>query len=127
MTNEEWKIVEHELSSLFGSVKMKIDGYDVCVQVARVSAMKFCLAIYIDGKFKGKWVTEDCEIRRRFCQQHKNSLLTREDRNRLKRERKVVREAVEKKATYYWYEPYWGSFRSMKNHLVKNNKSIELI
>ena len=33
--------------------------------------------VYVDGEIRGKWITEDCEIRRKFFQKHRRSLLTR--------------------------------------------------
>ena len=77
--------------------------------------------------FKGKWLLEDCEIRRRFCQKHTKSLLNAKGKQKLKRERKEIREQVIKNTTYEWYEPYFSSFRTLKSHFIKNNNSIELV
>jgi hypothetical protein len=84
------------------------------------------LAVFIDGEFKMKWCLEDCEERRRFCFKHKSSLLTAQQRKKLKSECKAVREEVEMKLTVYTYYPFWNSFRSLKAHFIKNNTSIEL-
>lgn len=126
MTAEDWKEVETRLSIPYSSVKLKIDGYDVTIGHAMEKPLKYCLAIYIDGIFKTKWVLEDCEIRRRFCSKHTKSLLTAKEKKALDRERKAFREEVLKKSTYDWYSPYWNSFRRLKAHLIKNNKSIEI-
>lgn len=128
MTVEEWAIVERKLSVPYGSVKLEIDGYNaevVCTPTK--NPLKYELVVFIDGKFKVEWINNDCEIRRRFCCKHKTSLLTAEQKKKLKRERKAVREEIEKQMTSYYYYPFWNSFGSMKSHFIKNNKSIELL
>lgn len=127
MTVEDWKEVETRLSIPYSSVKLKIDGYDVTIGHAMEKPLKHCLVIYIDGIFKTKWVLEDCEIRRRFCSKHTKSLLTAKEKKALMRQRKALREQIMKDMTFEWYSPYWSSFRSLKSHLIKNNKSIELV
>ena len=126
MTVEEWKKVETELSSPFGYVKLKIDGYNVTIETLPDRPLHYVLVVYIDGEFKMKWCIEDCEERRRFCFKSKKSLLTAQDKKKLKRERKAVREEVERQMTIYTYYPIFNSFRTLKSHLMKNNTSIEL-
>ena len=81
MTDEQWKQVESRLSRPFGSVKMQIDGYKITVVVEPLKGMKLVLMVYVDGYFRGKWLTEDCDIRRRFYYCSKRSLLTTKERN----------------------------------------------
>lgn len=127
MTTEDWKKVENALLSPYGKVNMKIDGYDVTIICVLEKPLHYCLGVYIDEKIKGEWITEDCEIRRRFYQKHTKSLLDSKQKKRLKRERKALREEILKQSSYDWYEPYWKSVRSMKSHFIKNNNSIELV
>jgi len=127
MTPEEWKEVEARLSLPYSRpVKLKVDGYDVTIGHAQKKPLKYCLAIYIDGVFKFDWLFEDCEIRRRFCARHTKSLLTPKEKKALKRKSKSFQDEIKKKSSYEWYEPYWNTFRSLKLHLIKNNKSIEI-
>ncbi len=49
MTVEEWKKVETELSSPFGYVKLKIDGYNVTIQTQPDKPLHYALVVYIDG------------------------------------------------------------------------------
>ena len=88
--------------------------------------MKLVLMVYVDGYFRGKWLTEDCDIRRRFYYCSKRSLLTAKEKKRLQREKKAIREKIQKEMEYMTFSPYFGSFRTLKSHLVKNNQSIEL-
>lgn len=128
MTVEEWAMAEEKLSVPYGNVKLKIDGYNAEIVCAPTkSPLKYELVIFIDGKFKIEWSNNDCEIRRRFFCKHKTSLLTAKQKKQLKRERKAIREEIEKQTTSYYYYPFWNSFRSMKSHFIKNNKSIELL
>lgn len=126
MTDEQWKQVESRLSRPFDSVKMQIDGYKITVVVEPLKGMKLVLMVYVDGYFRGKWLTEDCDIRRRFYYCSKRSLLTTKEKKRLQREKKAIREEIQKKMEYMTFFPYFGSFRTLKSHFMKNNQSIEL-
>jgi len=86
--------------------------------------MQLVIVVYVDGKIDYHWLREDCEIRRKFFQQRKRSLLTQKDRERLKREKKSIREEITAQATYYSYSPYWTSFTALRRHLEKNCESI---
>jgi len=89
--------------------------------------MKNAIMFYINGEFKGKWLMEDCEERRRFCQSKERSLLDSKQKAQMKRWPKKERLAMEARSKFITYSPQWTSFRSLKSHLIKNNKSIELI
>lgn len=126
MTEEQWKQAERQLSSLYGKVKMKIDGYEITVVVEPMKGMKLVLMVYVNGYFRGKWLTEDCDIRRRFYYCSKRSLLNAKAKKRLQREKKAIREEIQKEMEYTTFSPYFGSFRTLKSHFIKNNQSIEL-
>lgn len=126
MTKEEWEYAEKRLYNTYSRLQLKVDDYDVSIVVEPLKPLKNVLVVYVNGEWKGKWLSEDCEERRRFYQKHTGNILSRKEQKRLAREKKAVREAVGK-TTYDWYSPYWTSFRSLKSHLIKNNKSIELV
>lgn len=126
MTSEDWKKVESALSSPYGKVDFKIDGYNITVVCVMEKPLHYCLGVYVDGKIKGEWISRNCEVRRRFYQKHTKSLLDSKQKKRLKREKKAFREEILKEYSYDWYEPYWKSVRTMKSHFIKNNSSIEL-
>ncbi len=131
MTNEEWKIAEKRLSGFYGHVRLKIDGYNVTVEKRRLSEMRFCLVLFIDGKFQNQWAWEDCDIRRRFCHQSRRQLLSKKEMETFKKKigkREFCRLAKEhpEKLYHIFYEPFFGSFRTLKSQLIKNNSSIEL-
>ncbi|MCM1008309.1 MAG: hypothetical protein NC485_10335 [Ruminococcus flavefaciens] len=127
MTKEDWQYVEQKLADPYGYIKLKIDGYDVTVNVEPEKNLKYVLSVYIDGKIKMDWLTQDCEIRQKFYHKHTKSILTAKEKKKLSRERKAVREEVQKRMQYDYYLPYWTSFRSMKSHFIKNNTVIEIL
>lgn len=132
MTDEQWKKVENEIKGLYFSIKLKVDGYDICLQPVRKSDLKYCIAVYVNGSIKGEWVMNDCEIRTKFYNCRTKCLFNKKGVDEiLKGLRKKERERVEKeckeKYTYKYYDPYFYSFKTLKTHFIKNNTSIELI
>lgn len=125
MTKEEWESIECKLCFPGEGVHLKVDGYDITLRVL-MDKMKLVIAVYVNGSIKAEWIMEDGDIRRRFYQRRKHSLLTAADKKKLAKECKSVQKAVKERAAYYSFTPYWASFRSLKRHLVKNNESIEI-
>ena len=117
MTTDEWKKVENKLSMPYTKVNLKIDGYKISIITEEISKLKYGYMIYVDGKMKMKWAIEETEIRNKFYQRHSKNLLSNNKRKKLK---------VKSIPEYFWYTPYWTSFRSLKSHFIKNNSSIEL-
>ena len=128
-SDKDWKDVESEL---FKSeyVKMFIDGYDIDIHVIERGLRKIIILIVDDDK-KFEWLTKDCEQRRRFMRPTKSYKYTKASRDSAVRNRtvkwhkEVKRIDVFEKVTNY--TPEWGSFRSLKKHLIANNKYIEYI
>lgn len=129
MTKEDWSKAEKTLSSPYSKVNFKADGYDLTVIPVQTKALRYELMIYVNGKFKGEWIINDCEIRRKFLCRKKHSLLTQKDKNSkaFKRLSETDKEKVVELSTYYTYSPCFGSFKSLKSQLVNNNQSIELV
>ena len=124
MTKEQWKAVEQKvLLYPYTIAKLQADGHVLSLSMQR-HKMRLVIVVYVDGKIDFNWLNEDCEIRQKFFQLRKRSLLTRKDRERLKREKKSIREEITAQATYYSYSPYWTSFTALRRHLEKNCESI---
>lgn len=124
MTNAEWKKAE-ELLSYHRMVDLLVDGYRVSLVLVR-EGMKLYIQVYVNGEFKGKWITEDCEERRRFLCKSKRCLVKPSAKKELKLTKKEF-EKFKEKYTYYYYSPYFSSFRTLKSQLIKNNKNIQLL
>lgn len=127
MTVEEWKSCEERLSGYWGVIHLKADEYNLTLAVVQTQKLKQEIVVYVDGKIKGEWIGNDCEIRRRFFNKHKKCIFPQTEMKKIKKMRKEIREKALENAYFYWYEPYWQSFRSLKSHLLKNNASIELV
>ncbi|MBQ5333990.1 MAG: hypothetical protein J6K92_12155, partial [Oscillospiraceae bacterium] len=101
-------------------------------ETRRTSSTKFSLVVFVDGVFKGKWLTEDGEIRRRFCFEGKKNVLTGKAKQDFIKEfgkrayNRLVKENPEMIHIIY-YTPCFGSFRTLKAHFIKNNTSITLV
>lgn len=124
MTKEQWKAVEQKvLLYPYTIAKLQADGHVLSLSMQR-QKMRLVIVVYVDGKIDFNWLNEDCEIRQKFFQLRKRSLLTQKDRDRLKREKKSIREEIQEQATYYTYSPYWTSFTALRRHLEKTCESI---
>lgn len=124
MTAEDWKKAEKMLS-MYYSVGLIIDGYKIELILVQ-DGLKLYIAVYINGKIKCEYITQDCEERRRFYCKTKHCLCNAANKKKAKLTKKEY-EQLRKKCTYYSYSPYFSSFRTLKSQFIKNNNSIELI
>lgn len=83
MTEAEWKQVDKALKSVFSrGAKLRIDGYEVSLCLRQISQFSNAIAVYINGEFRGKWLAEDCEERRRFfCCKKKSAFKDKDAKN----------------------------------------------
>lgn len=130
MTKEEWKQAEETLKSFFSPVRLKADGYDVALCLERVGVYQNRIMVYVNGKFRWEWLSEECEERRRFCQKKMRSLLTAKQKADFRKlSKKQQKELAERYHSWEYaaYSPQWSSFGALKKHLTANNQSIELV
>ena len=85
MTKEEWKQAEEALTHFFHPVELKVDGYDITLILERVSVYQNKIMVYIGGEFRGQWMAEDCEVRRRFLQEQRHNILSGKQRAEFER------------------------------------------
>lgn len=127
MTKEEWKKVDIELTSVFATpVNLKIDGYKVSLNLTQKSRYQNVIFVYVNDEFRGKWLAEDCEIRRKFYCCKKRSVVTEKDFKEYKVRSKKAKQELKDKFSYNVYTPYWTNFESMKKHFIANNESIKI-
>lgn len=129
MTKDEWKQVEDALQYFYKNVELEIDGYTITLVLQRVSVYKNAIAIFINGVFKGEWLTGECEENIRFIPKKEKSLLSSKEKESWKKlpkkTQKELKEKYDRKyATYY---SHWSSFGALKRHLIANNEDIKLI
>lgn len=128
MTEQDWKAVESKLLHPYGYAKLMVDGYRIDLQLQPETAFKNVIAVYINGEIQGKWLTSDCEERRRFFQKTKHTLLRKtKDFYKLSKKRQKALEAMAEQHVFCTYTCFWGSFKKLKAHLIKNNNSIEIL
>ena len=127
MTDADWKIVETCLTSEFNPVGLICDGYHACLRVKRIR-MRLVIVFLINGEFKGVWMSDDCEERRRFHRPVKRTVWDPKVLAMIKRMSAAEqrRRKVDPKETSILYYPWWTDFKALKRHLIKNNTSIEL-
>ena len=111
ITKEQWSDIERELSYANGTVTLVCDAYRVNVLVVPVDTLQYGIMVYVNGKFEGRWLIEDCEERRRFMRPLERFLWSaRERAAMLKR---------------------WGGKRASKDQVErinrKNNKELEVV
>ncbi|AEG60035.1 hypothetical protein [Desulforamulus ruminis] len=125
MTPQDWKEVELSLNSFYKQAVLMCDGYKITLTLGRISQFKNGIKVYVNNVLKLKWMIEECEERRRFFRPIKKSLISPKEKAAFKRLSKKAK--LDIKTEYTYYAPYWTSFRALKAHLIKHNKSIELV
>lgn len=127
ITAQDWKDIERKLTDFYSPVKLVCDGYPITICLERVSPMQNRLRVYVNGVIMGKWFLEDCEERRRFMRPRTKRFYSKKQLASLRRIDKKWAKEWEKRNVYTYYEDGWSSFRSLKAHLIKQNKVIELV
>jgi hypothetical protein len=135
-TKAEWAQIEERLSLLYnGGVDLDVDGFHLQLSLERSDAMRNVIMVYVGGVWKGVWIVNDCEERRRFMCPTTRYVNSKARRAEWEKERKKFRRDLEFRdkmdkhynATFTGYSPCWKSFRALKAHLLKNNDAIELL
>lgn len=124
MTRDECLAVERRLVYPGARVELQCDGYRATLEVQR-DKMRMVVMVYVDGRFKGKWITEDCEERRRFLR----PLIRRPKPYTPKQVRLLGKkwcDAQMAASTFTGYTSFWLSTRALLRHLHKHNSSVEL-
>ena len=127
MTKEDWAYVEETVKRPYKIVKLNCDGYILSLRLRRVDVYKLAICVRVNGELSVDWIVNDCEERRRFFRKTQGSILSASG---MKIFRKLSKKKQEEWRGSYFYDiylPYWTSFRSLKKHLIENNKSIELV
>jgi hypothetical protein len=128
MNNADWKEVEKRLGLQFHPVELMCDGYRLYLELQRVSNLRLAITFHINGWFRGKWMIEDCEERRRFFPVSFRSIYGQKRKNWYKSWPKwMLRDLkIDLNEKHAVYGVSWSSFTSLKRHLIKNNNSIEM-
>jgi len=131
LTKQQWQEIEEKLKSLYSPVRLNCDGYHVTLMLDRISKFKNAITVYVDGRFKGLWMTieKDTEEGRRFFPVRSKARCAAKEKDRLIRlfGKRKARKIFKIDNSHEWRVPYWKSFGPLKRHFITNNTSIELL
>lgn len=124
MTAADWEKVKASMESPYGIITLLCDGFTLTLESA-LYKRRLETWVYVNGVMKGSWLLDDCEERRRFMRPVKH---LKWKQKALKGLSKKALKSLNIDPAEHWtsYSCVWGSFRSLKSHLTKNNSSIEL-
>ncbi len=116
------------LSGLYGTEELLCDGYKLTI-VRSQNKNRLGLNIYVDGVWRGKWMVEDCEERRRFHREIVKPLYSKAEIEKMakglsKRAQAALKKQPGLDKTFTTFSPCWTSFDALRRHLIKNNKEI---
>ncbi len=134
LTDEQWKEIESDLGMPYRNVKLRCDGHDVSALVTEVKAMRFGIAIYVDGEINLKSLWDKDEIAMKFYPLHTKALCRGKRRaavmDFLKKRGldKDLRELLQKElnAKYSVLYPWWANGKAFCRHIRKTCTEIEL-
>jgi len=56
ITKEQWAALEERLKRHWVSENLQYQGHEICIQKERLKENQYCLVVYIDGTWCGKWM-----------------------------------------------------------------------
>ncbi|NDY58933.1 hypothetical protein G3N56_19530 [Desulfovibrio sulfodismutans] len=127
MTKEDWDYVERGCSHPYGHVQLMCDGFTLGLKVESVGTLKYAIVPFVNGYFKGQWLFEDCEERRRFYRPSTRPILNRKQQEQEKKIARLAKRPSRHKETFTAWLPYWPSFGPLRRHLIRNNTDITLV
>ena len=129
MTNQEWQYANDELNRLCGIVKLEIDGYRISICKQLKSDTVFVYFIYVNGEFCGKWLSDGCEIPTKFYCRKAKKLFPKRHIDYMRAAKCFTKAEISEHESkeHISYQPWFGSFASLKKSFIANNTSIQLI
>ena len=132
MDKSEWDRAKEQLQRgwPYGLVTLVADGYEVTLRLQPVNMMQNGILVFVNGKFKGKWLFEDCEERRRFLPQREKPVMSQAARtkwNKLSKRRKAeLAPLVDSDRIYTEYATHWTSWNALVKHFEAHNADIRI-
>ena len=136
MTPAEWKDIEAKLSHPYGAVTLQADGYRVTAEVRPGKGLRYCIAVFIDGKIEWKLCLDtEAEGPRKFWRERKRYLYSAAQRAEAAKQAK--KRGMPADLRDYWkrvseaasitMDPTWPNARDFCRHLRKTCTSIEVV
>lgn len=131
MNKKDWDIAKERLQRIwpYNQVELLIDGYEVTLQLQPVNDMFHnAIVVYVNGRFEGRWLTQDCEERRRFMPQRQRPCMSPSQIARYNKLPKRVQKELKdiRGKTYTEYSTHWTSWSALVKHFEANNTDIRL-
>lgn len=130
LSKEQKDELAAKLAMPWGRVALRCDGYDVDLQVERHKAMTYRVMTYVNGHFKGAWISSKNEApEAKFLRKSVRPNLS--PAKRVKMEKMLGKRFVQKDP--FWsgsitlYLPDWASGKAALAHLCKVCESIEIL
>ena len=132
MTADQWKEIDGKLQNVWSPVvKLKIDGYEVSLALRQVSQFRNAILVYINGEFRGKWLTEDCEERRRFFPCKKRCVTNANELKKMGIRSKKEIQKYKEMATYHIdlaaAKLHWWKFRALMLSLSEHTEFVKIM
>lgn len=134
ITAEQWKQIESDLSMPYQRVRLKCDGHAVTALVTEMKAMRFGIAIYVDGEINFKQLWDKDEVAKKFYPLKTRSLCT--GKRRASVQNFIQKRGVDKElkailqkeldAKYSTLQPWWTNARAFCQHIQKTCTEIDL-
>lgn len=129
MTPEQWQEVEKRFRVPWGYAQLRVDGYDLRVEVRAIGPLRYVLVPFVNGWTRGAWLVRNdagewCEEARRFLPLKRHRLWTAAQVRRVGK--RLAKKMGLLNGHYEVRAGHWTSFGALKRHLIANNESIEL-
>jgi len=126
-TKEEWAAFEKSLEGLFGRAEIIADGFNVSYSKVHYKNRLYIMT-YINGFFKGEWLSDDCIQRQKFCRVISKALFSEKEKRQLRKafryQEPFTKAKLEKRLVFY--SPDWNSARAIRLHLLRTCIEIKI-
>ncbi|MTD32540.1 hypothetical protein [Paludibacterium denitrificans] len=133
LTKEQKQELIEKLSHPLGQVRLLCDGYKVDLVVERTSALGFKIVTYVNGYWKGEWMSADKpHPEQKFMNKKFKPYVSKAKLAKLEKEvgKRVFKKHIADDPFYTGgitlYDVTWASGRTAINHLCKVCDSIQI-
>lgn len=130
LTKEQQIELAQKLTSPWGSVKLICDGFEIALQVQRFKGMSYRVMTYVNGEFKGIWVSSTQEhSEQKFLRKPARPVYSAAHKAKMEKifgKRAVAKDEFYQKK-YVTFMPDWASGKSAISHLCKVSESIQVV
>lgn len=129
LTKEQKAFIFKQLNSLFKTVYLMCDGYEITLKIERYK-MKLVIGIYVNGSIKGDWFIDS-----KNHPESKFLAIRHKSHYSAKNKAEIIKAFGKREANkrfdldkkYEYRLPYFNTAQVALNHLIKVSESIELV